>query len=378
MRFSFILLAGGNSDRFKSNLPKPYHKIGGKTLIEICLNKIKKFKEFKKIIIVVNEKHKKYLKKIKLKKVVIINGGQTRQKSTFNALNYFKKNNNADTVLIHDVARPNFSLNLVKKIIATSKKYRVVVPRLKLQDALKRKNNKNTFINLNRDNFFLTQTPQSFNFKRIYNLHKKNKNEYSGDDLSLIHSNGKIKFIDGEKRNFKITDQEDFKLLQNITRSNQKIGIGFDVHRLVKGRKLFLGGVKIPSSLGTLGHSDADPVLHAVIDAILGACQLGDIGEKFSDTNKKFKNIRSTFLISKVIKEIKNKNYEINNLDINIITETPKLKRFKKKIIKNISKLCQIPCEKINIKAKTAEKLGVIGQEKAIAAETIVSVIKYD
>ena len=156
------------------------------------------------------------------------------------------------------------------------------------------------------------------------------------------------------------------------------IGIGFDVHRLVKGRKLFLGGVKIPSPIGTQGHSDGDPVLHAIIDAVLGACSMGDIGEKFSDKNKKFKNISSTYLIKKIIKQIKIKNYEINNLDLNIITETPKLKKFKKKILHNISQLCEIPLTNINVKAKTTEKLGVIGQEKAIAAEVIVSVIKYD
>ena len=105
---------------------------------------------------------------------------------------------------------------------------------------------------------------------------------------------------------------------------------------------------------------------------------MGDIGEKFSDKNKKFKNVSSTLLIKEVIEQIKNKRYEINNLDINIITETPKLNRFKKMIIKNISKLCQIPLENLNVKAKTTEKLGVIGREKAIACETIVSVIKYD
>jgi 2-C-methyl-D-erythritol 4-phosphate cytidylyltransferase/2-C-methyl-D-erythritol 2,4-cyclodiphosphate synthase len=136
--------------------------------------------------------------------------------------------------------------------------------------------------------------------------------------------------------------------------------------------------VVIPSSLGTLGHSDGDPVLHAIIDALLGACQMGDIGEKFSDKNKKFKNISSSILIKKIILLIKNKNYVINNIDINIITETPKIKKYKKKIIKNLSKLCQIPFQNINIKAKTTEKLGVIGREKAIASEVIVSVFKYD
>ena len=377
MRLSFILLAGGNSSRFKSNIPKPYQKIAGKTLIELSINKIRQFKQFKKIIIVCNKEHLKFLKKINLRNITIINGGKTRQQSTSNALNYLQKQRGVKKVLIHDAARPNFSKNLIKKILIESKKNSVVIPVLKLQDALKKKNKRKNFLDFNRDNFFLTQTPQCFDFKKIFTAHKKNKDKYNDDDLSLIDNNNKTKLINGEKRNFKITDRNDFELLKEIYKSNLKIGIGFDVHRLVKGRKLFLGGVKIPSHLGTLGHSDGDPVLHAIIDAVLGACQMGDIGEKFSDKNKKFKNTSSTLLMKKIIEQIKSKNYEINNLDVNIITETPKLKKFKNKIINNISKLCGVNTENVNIKAKTTEKLGVIGQEKAIAAEVIVSVIKY-
>ena len=378
MGFFFILLAGGESGRFKSKLPKQYHKIAGKTLIEISINKIKQFKQFKKLIIVYNRKHLKFLNKINLKNITIIPGGKTRAESTCNALSYLKKQKNVKKVLIHDAARPNFSNNLIKKILIQSRKNKVVIPILKLQDALKERKNKKKIINLKKQNFFLTQTPQCFDFKEILTLHKKNIDKHTEDDLSLIQDNSKTKLIYGEKRNFKITNKEDFELLKDIYRSNLKIGIGFDVHKLVKDRNLFLGGVKIPSSLGTLGHSDGDPVLHAIIDSLLGACQMGDIGEKFSDKNKKFKNVSSTLLIKEVIEQIKNKRYEINNLDINIITETPKLNRFKKMIIKNISKLCQIPLENLNVKAKTTEKLGVIGREKAIACETIVSVIKYD
>tara|TARA_B110000971_G_scaffold209989_1_gene236726 strand:+ start:959 stop:2092 length:1134 start_codon:yes stop_codon:yes gene_type:complete len=377
MRFSFILLAAGNSNRFKSNLPKPYHKIGGRTLIELSLNKIRRFKEFKKIIIVHNKKHAKYLKKINLKNIILINGGKTRQQSTFHALNYLQKKKIFNKVLIHDAARPGFSLNLIERILIESKKNEIIIPIIKLQDALKERNKEDGFFNLKRDNFFLTQTPQCFNLKKIFNFHKKYKNKYNDDDLSLVNDT-KIKYINGEKKNFKITEKYDFDLLRDLYKSNLKIGIGFDVHRLVEGRKLFLGGVKIPSSLGTLGHSDGDPVVHAIIDSLLGACQMGDIGEMFSDKNKKFKNIRSTNLLRAVIEKIKIKNYEINNLDINIITETPKLKKFKNKIINNIAKICGTYKEKINVKAKTTEKLGVIGKEKAIAAEVIVSVIKYD
>ena len=378
MRFSFILLAAGNSNRFKSNLPKPYQKIAGKTLVELSLDKIKQFKEFKKIVVVYNKRDLKLLKKINLKNITTINGGKSRQESTYNALNFLQKNYKTNKVLIHDAARPNFSKKLIQKILKKSKKNNVVIPVLKLQDALKKKKNIKKIYNLKRDNYFLTQTPQSFNLKTIINLHKKNKENYNDDDLSLFNNSKSIVLIDGEKRNFKITDMSDFELLKSFYKSNMKIGIGFDVHRLVQGRKLYLGGIKVPSKLGTLGHSDGDPVLHAVIDALLGACQMGDIGEKFSNRNKKFKNSSSSNLLTNIIKQIKTKNYIVNNIDVNIITETPKLKKFKNKIILNISRLCEIPFSKVNVKAKTTEKLGVIGKEKAIAAEVIISVIKYD
>ena len=167
-------------------------------------------------------------------------------------------------------------------------------------------------------------------------------------------------------------------MLRDIYKSNLNVGIGFDVHRLVLNRKLYLAGLRIKSKFGTLGHSDGDPVLHSITDAILGACKMGDIGQIFSDKNKKFKNIRSTVILKKVIDQIKSKNYFINNIDINIISQTPKIKKYKSKMVSNIAKICEISENQINIKGKTTEKLGVIGKEKAIACEVITSVIKYD
>ena len=167
-------------------------------------------------------------------------------------------------------------------------------------------------------------------------------------------------------------------MIKNYMKLKTRRGIGFDVHRLVPKRKLYLGGIKIKSKLGTLGHSDGDPVLHSITDAILGACKMGDIGQMFSDKSKQFKNIRSTILLKRVMSQVKSNGYYINNLDVNIITQEPKIKKYKNKMINNISKLCEISKDLINIKGKTTEKLGVIGKEKAIACEVITSVIKYD
>ena len=377
MSFYLIILAGGNSHRFKSNLSKPYQKIASKSLIEININKAKDVKQIKKIIVVFNKKDSKNIKNLGLKNIKFIKGGKTRQESTFNALKYLSKQKGNSKVLIHDSARPNFSSKLLNKIIRNMKNSKAVIPIIKIQDAVKEKHEKR-IIGKSRKNLFITQTPQCFNLKEIYNLHKFYKFRYLDDDLSLLKNFNKVKLIEGEKNNFKITDKSDFENLKNIYKSKMNVGIGFDVHRLVPKRKLYLGGLRIKSKLGTLGHSDGDPVLHSVTDSILGACKMGDIGQMFSDKSKKFKNIRSTILLKKVINQIKSKGYYINNLDINIITQTPKIQKYKNKIIYNISKLCEISKDRVNIKGKTTEKLGVIGKEKAIACEVITSVIKYD
>jgi 2-C-methyl-D-erythritol 4-phosphate cytidylyltransferase/2-C-methyl-D-erythritol 2,4-cyclodiphosphate synthase len=381
MSFCLIVLAAGNSHRFKSNINKPYQKLAGKSLIEINTDKAHQFKQIKKIIVVYNKKDSKRVKTLKLKKIQLIPGGKTRQESTYKALKYLNKIKGITKVLIHDAARPNFSLKLFNSIIKNMKNSRAVVPKIKIQDAVKQiidSSNEEYILGKKRDNLFLTQTPQAFNLKEIYQLHKNNSAKYKDDDISLFMDLNKVKFIEGEKNNFKITDQSDFINLKNIYKSKQSVGIGFDVHRLVPYKKLYLAGLKIKSPVGTLGHSDGDPVLHSIIDAILGACKMGDIGQMFSDKSKKFKNIRSTVLLRKVIELINLKGYFINNIDINIIAQTPKIQKYKNKMIDNIAKLCEINKNQINIKGKTTEKLGVIGNEKAIACEVITSVIKYD
>ncbi len=381
MSFCLIILAGGNSHRFKSKIAKPYQKIAGKSLIEINVIKARKFIQIKKIIIVYNKKDSKLVKSLNLKNVHLIVGGKNRQQSTFNALKYLKNKKGISKVLIHDSARPNFSLRLFSSILKKMKNARAVVPKIKVQDAIKQvidSSKEEYILGKKRNNLFLTQTPQAFNLEEIYKLHKYNYSKYMDDDISLLMDLNKVKFIDGEKSNFKITDQSDLDTLKKIYKTKINLGIGFDVHRLVPKRKLYLAGLKIKSPLGTLGHSDGDPVLHSITDAILGACKMGDIGQMFSDKNKKYKNIRSTILLRKVMQKIINKGYFVNNIDINIISQTPKIKKYKKKMVQNISKICEISKNQINIKGKTTEKLGIIGKEKAIACEVITSVIKYD
>ena len=370
MNTCFIILAGGESKRFNSNIPKPYINYKGKPLLLHSIDKAKVFR-FNKIVLVINKKHKDYVKKLNIKDVKIVTGGKTRAESAFNALKSINKDN-FKNVMIHDAARPNFSLKLLIKLMGGLKLNNCVIPAIQTPDSIKHKN-LNKVTNLKRENIYLIQTPQAFDYKKLFAL-QNNKEIGITDDANLfVRAGKKIKIIKGETNNNKITINSDIKK-NNLT----KFGLGFDVHRLVPNKTLYLGGIKIPSPLGTLGHSDGDPVLHAIIDAILGACSMGDIGEKFSDNDKKFKNIRSTILLSDIIKQTETHGFLINNIDINIITQKPKIQKYKKKITSCIAKLCKISTSQINIKGKTTEKLGVIGKEKAIACEVIVSVIKND
>jgi len=377
MSFFLILLAAGNSKRLKSSTPKPFNKINNKTLLEHCINAFKNFHKIKKIIVVYNSKNKKYINKIDLKNIIKIRGGKTRQESVFRALKKIKKMN-CKKVIIHDVARPYPPKNLISNLLNKLKNNDAVVPVIIANDATKRANENVIFKNIKRDSLRFAQTPQGFTYKKIYKKHEENINLSFDDDSALFTEAGeKVVCIKGSKINFKVTDKGDLDLLKSIKRSKNYVGIGFDIHRLVKKRKLYLGGVKIPFHLGLKGHSDSDPVLHALIDSLLGASRLGNIGKLFPN-NKKNKNIRSTFLLSKVIKLIKSENFFINNIDINIITQKPKINKYSQKMIRVISKICEINKNQINIKGKTTEKLGLIGDEKAIASEVISLITKND
>ena len=378
MSLFLIVLAAGDGIRLKSKTPKAFNKVNNKTLLEYSLDAFKNFPEIKKTVIVYNKKNKQYLSKLKQKNILKIIGGKTRQQSTFNALKKIKKMN-CNKVLIHDSARPNPSIKLIKRIIYSLKKNDAVIPVIKINDATKIFKKNIVIGNLNRDNLKLAQTPQGFKFKKLYQKHHENINEAFDDDSALFtKDNEKIFTVNGDKNNLKITDEGDLNNFKALKKGKIYYGLGFDIHKLVKGKKLYLGGINIPFPLGLKGHSDGDPVLHALIDSLLGACRLGDIGKLFSDKNKKYRNIRSTKLLKNVIGLIKSKNFSINNIDINIIAEKPKIKKYAKKISNVISKICKIETNQINIKGKTTEKLGIIGKEKAIASEVITSVTKYD
>ncbi len=364
----FVILAAGKSKRFNKKIPKQFFNYRNKEIIDHSIEKSLNSKLFKKILIVSN--NLKHLKKKKYpKSISIIRGGKERSDSSFKALKFLKRYN-PKNVFIHDAARPNFSIRLLKNIAKNLKNNKAVVPIISSKDTIKYKT-QNQIFNLNRNNLLLTQTPQAFRFKELYKITKNQKNKVTDEATLFINNDFKIKFIPGEKVNNKITYIDDIKTPKTF------YGIGFDVHKLVENKKLYLGGAKIPFHSGLEGHSDGDVILHAIIDSILGAIRKKDIGTYFPNI-KKFKNIRSPKMLKPIMINLNKSNFFINNLDINLICQKPRVSKYRDKIIKSVSKLTGINENQINLKGKTVEKLGLIGKEKAIACETIISITKYD
>tara|TARA_Y100001935_G_scaffold130388_1_gene108047 strand:- start:1350 stop:2456 length:1107 start_codon:yes stop_codon:yes gene_type:complete len=364
----FVILAAGKSKRFDKKIPKQFTKYKNKELIDHSIEKSLNSKLFKKVLIVTNSL--KHFKKKKYSKLItVIKGGKERSDSSLIALKYIKKYK-PKNVFIHDAARPNFSIKLLKNITKNLKQNKAVVPVLNSKDSVKYKA-QNQIYNLNRNNLLLTQTPQAFRFKELYYFANKQKTKVTDEATLFINHNYKIKFIMGENQNNKITFLDDLKTPKTF------FGLGFDIHKLVKNKKLYLGGIKIPFHSGLEGHSDGDVILHAIIDAILGAIRKKDIGTYFPNT-KKFRNIRSPKMMKPIIANLNKSNFSINNLDINLICQKPKVSKYRKKIIDSISKFTGLDKNRINLKGKTVEKLGLIGKEKAIACETIISISKYD
>ena len=364
MSIAALILAGGSSERFKSNTPKQFHFVDNDLIINHSIKKFLKIKKIKVIIIAIDEKNYSKYKSFlpKNKKIIITNSGKTRALSVFNGLKKANKYK-ISKILIHDSARPFFKISLINSLLKYIEKHKAVVPAINSVDTISYQNKI-----IPRKKLYLIQTPQAFDYKTIYDLHNKNKDINLSDDSTLFFKkNLKVKIIKGNNSNKKITYISDLN-------NNLFYGIGYDIHKMEPKRKLIVGGIIIPSKSGPEGHSDGDSVIHALIDSFLGAAKLGDIGTFFPNISK-YKNIKSTILLKKILNILDRNNFQIQGVDLNIILQSPNLKKYKNKIKINLSKICKISANKINIKAKTTDKLGIIGEGKALACE-VISVIK--
>ena len=377
-----IILSGGTGTRFDLSKPKQFYKLNKKTIIETTVEKFINSNLFNYIIVV---SHKKFFNLTKNlfnnTNIKVVLGGENRQKSVFCGLTA-AKSFNPKYVLIHDAVRPFFSMNLLKNVLKKLKGEISVIPSINVYDSVRYfKNNK--YSDVFRENLKLIQTPQGFCFNSIYEAHKKNKESIHTDDSMILYElKNKIRLIKGEKMNFKITTKEDYNIGKLIVKENNmsdiRVGTGFDVHKFKKGKKLKLFGITIPFDKSLDGHSDADVGFHSIVDAILGGLCLGDIGNHFPPTDNKWKNKKSIFFMSHVRKLLINKKYKINNLDVTLICEKPKVSQYQKKFIKSVAEALDIDDRKINIKGTTTEKLGFLGREEGIACQVSVTLSKND
>ena len=376
-----IILASGSGKRMKTKIPKQYLSINNISLLEINIEKFISLPYLSLLIVVINKKHLNLYKEIKnkYKNVFFVEGSSSRQKSAFNALKFLKKYS-CKYVMIHDASRPFISSKLIGKLYTKLQNVKTaVIPVVKIQDTIKLCNKNKVKKNINRDSLFLSQTPQLFEFKALYKAYLNNEeklNNFTDDAQIFEKSNLIIHTISGDIENIKLTTKEEWINKMNMLRENYttKIGHGFDTHKLTKGKNITLFGVKIPHKLQLLGHSDADVGVHAIIDALLGSCSLGDIGKYFPDTDKKIKDINSLLMLSKVQKLLNECKASISHIDCTLVGESPKISKYTDKMCVKIAKTLKTKRENISIKATTTEGLGFTGRKEGISCYCVATI----
>ncbi len=394
-----VLTAAGSSSRMKAGKKKEYLSLNGGTVLSESAAIFLQNAQFSCVIITfpkggrteaedalfANSKIKNLLGKTQ---VEFVEGSSTRQASVFNALKKIDEictNKNVkenSLVLIHDAARPFVSKKIILNVISAAQKYGAAVPAIPPVDTQKEISSDRTIKHhLVRKDLVCVQTPQAFTFNEIFECHKKSlslKKEFTDDteiwdSFPEITKGKKVFIVDGESENIKITYPKDLELLKNceekkLNLSAIRIGFGTDIHVLAEGRKFLLGGVEIPCEKGELGHSDADVLLHAISDSLLGAAALGDIGSYFPPDDPKWKDADSKILLKKIWNDVKNEGWILNNLDCVVETEIPKILPWRQKIISSIANILEVNENQIFVKGKTNEKLDSIGNKNAIKA----------
>ena len=381
-----IFPAAGASRRMKINTNKNFLEIDGEKFLTMTLKTFSKVERVKDLIVVVAENEIEQVENFlnaekNLKPYKIVVGGSERQYSIANALKFISED--TEIILVHDAARPLISQSVIENVIDAAEKFGGAIAAVPAKNTMKFIDAEN-FVKSTppRNELVEVQTPQGFKKNILLRAYKKAEEEnfLGTDDASLVERLGeKIKIVSGDYKNIKITTQEDLKIAESFLTAEKNVlptfrtGFGDDVHKLVEGRKLILGGVEIPHSLGLAGHSDADVLIHAIIDAILGAAALGDIGQHFPDTDAKFKNIDSTKLLAEVVKIVRSKGWRIENIDSTVVAQKPKLSPHILKIRQRLSEVLQIDFDKINVKAKTEEGLGFTGSEQGISSYAVAT-----
>ncbi len=367
---SAILVCAGSGTRAKLNKNKMLFTYDGKTVLEHVIDAFTEVKDIDEILVTVSREDQLefgeiiYLKNYE--NVHLIEGGKTRTESVKNALSKVK----GDIVLIHDGARPFVSKEIIERCIYSVNYYGSGITCIPSTDTLGATEN-DRIISTHRDGYYKIQTPQGFKTKDIVEAYSKIEEGevYTDDSAVFAKYIEKPRIVLGEEKNKKLTHPEDFDNLSQF-----RVGTGFDLHRLVEGRKLILGGIEIPHTKGLLGHSDADVLTHAIMDALLSACSLRDIGYHFPDTDPEYKGISSIKLLEKVLDLVNLSGYQVGNISACIMAEKPKLMSFIPKISTYLAEVIHINQKDIGITCTTLEGLGIVGREEGIAVRCSVLV----
>ncbi len=368
MKVSLILTCAGSGSRagFKHN--KLLEKINDKTIIETALEKFVDSGKIDQYIVTASQIDFENIKRLLPDYCLIVEGGDTRTQSVKNALKVVS----GDIVLIHDGARPFVSKAVISDCINKVVEFGGAVPVIPCKDTILKSNRVVADEYLGKNELFAVQTPQGFKTNLIKNAYARACDKTFNDDGEVFKEFiGELGVFDGDFKNVKLTFKEDFSPI-----SSYRFGTGFDCHRLVENRKLILGGVTIPHDKGLLGHSDADVLTHAIMDAILSASANRDIGYHFSDKDPKYKDADSMKLLESVIKMTSNLGYEVDSISASIMAEKPKLLGYIPSITENLAKALNLPIDKVGISATTLEGLGFVGREEGICVHATAVLIK--
>ena len=356
-----IITCAGKGERAKFDKNKLLVKFNGLTVLERTLSSFIKNKYIDNIIVTVSKEDEEEVKKIVGDNVQVVLGGETRTDSVKNALSVIEDG----IVLIHDGARPFCSQRIINEAIESVKKFGSGITAIPSRDTVCKVDDDKIIGYVGKEGLYQVQTPQSFFVKDIKSAYGKTENNSFNDDGEVYLKNlSSPHLVIGEKENVKLTYHEDFEVFNDL--GVCRVGVGFDCHKLVENRKLILGGITIPHDKGLLGHSDADVLTHAIMDAILSGASMRDIGFYFPDKDPKYKDANSILLLKEVLKMIDDKGLKVKSISATIMAEKPKLLNHIPNIVDNLSKVLGVSTDNIGILATTLEGLGFVGREEGI------------
>ncbi len=370
MKTTLILACAGKGTRAELGKNKLLVPINGKTVLERSLSAFMKSGLITDYVITANQDDFDEIKKLVPEGVKIVLGGETRSASVRNAL----KEVFGGIVLIHDGARPFVTERIIRDCIDSVEKHGSGITAVPSRDTVCRANDDISYY-VGKESLYSVQTPQAFYANDIKEAYARAGDKTFNDDGEVYKTYFCNPFlVEGDINNIKLTYPEDFELMRK--EKTCRVGMGFDCHKLVENRKLILGGIEIPHDKGLLGHSDADALTHAVMDAILSAVSLRDIGYHFSDKDPQYKDACSMDLLDKVLEMIDAKSYKVKSVSATIMAEKPKLIEYIPAITKNLAKAMGIEADMVGIGATTLEGLGFVGREEGICTQASAVLVR--